>query len=349
MFQERHYCLTRARLATLLGVQIAEEPHYLHYQAYANTVPPRRPHETHFPSDEEVSVLFQQPFLPGTPRTPDRLTPVAHTIHLALRKSLLFRIGYNEGITALQQWLLLYILTGRDFDLVDFFICELEDVIMDGMTVHHRHPFAHWICWILAQLSQNVHMDELALSRTHFAVYSPTTPRDGHRGPRGQRRAQQVLDERALAEGRVADDPTAAEDASLAAAEAQLPHYLVTDSEDSEDDEDYIPTVTIPRGAHDDEAGSSGAARVPAPPVTAAQVTQPDSLATILQRLSDQQDRFAAAQLSMQAEQARQQEAQTLVLEGIQQQQEAMRLQLQQQSQIQQQMFTFFLGCFGQL
>ena len=102
MFQERHYRLTRARLATLLGVQIAEEPHYLHYMAYGNTVPPRRPHETLFPSDEEVSILFQQPFIPGTPRTPDRLTPVAHSIHLALRKSLLYRIGYNEGITALQ-------------------------------------------------------------------------------------------------------------------------------------------------------------------------------------------------------------------------------------------------------
>ena len=145
-------------------------------------------------------------------------------------------------------------------------------------------------------------MDERAQSRTHFAVYSPTTPRDGHRGPRGQHRARQVFDEQALAEDRVADDPTAAEDASLAAVEAQLPHYLVTDSEDSEDDEDYIPTVTIPRGAHDDEAGSSGAARAPAPPVSVAQVTQPNSLAAILLRLSDQQDRFAAAQLSMQAE-----------------------------------------------
>ena len=50
-----------------------------------------------------------------------------------------------------------------------------------------------------------------------------------------------------MAEGRVVDEPTAAEDASLAAAEAQLPHYLVTDSEDSEDDEDYIPTITVPR------------------------------------------------------------------------------------------------------
>jgi len=102
MFQQRHYRLTRARLATLLGVQIAEEPHFLNYQAYGNTVPPRHPHETHFPSDEEVSVLFQRPFLPGTARISDNLTPVAHTIHLTLRKSLLFRIGYNEGITALQ-------------------------------------------------------------------------------------------------------------------------------------------------------------------------------------------------------------------------------------------------------
>ena len=188
---------------------------------------------------------------------------------------------------------------------------------MDGMTVHRRHPFAHWICWILAQLSQNAHMDELAQSRTFFSFYSPSAPRDGRRGPRGQRRAQRILDERVLAEGTVADDPTATEDASLAAAEAQLPHYLVTDSEDSEDDEEYIPTVTVPRGAHDDGAGSFGAAQAPSPPVTTAQVTQPDSLAAILTRLSDQQDRFAAAQLSMQAEQARQQEAQTHVLEGI--------------------------------
>ena len=37
--------------------------------------------------------------------------------------------------TALQQWLLIYILGGLPFDIVDFFICELEDVIMEGLTV----------------------------------------------------------------------------------------------------------------------------------------------------------------------------------------------------------------------
>ena len=105
-----------------------------------------------------------------------------------------------------------------------------------------------------------------------------------------------------MAEGRIAVDPTAVEDASLAAAEAQLPHYLATDSEDSEDDKDYIPTVSVTRGAHDDEAGPSSGARASAPPVSAAQVTQPDSLAAILHRLTNQQDRFDTAQLNMQAE-----------------------------------------------
>ena len=40
--------------------------------------------------------------------------------------------------TALQQWLLIYILGGLPFDIVDFFICELEDVIMEGLTVTIR-------------------------------------------------------------------------------------------------------------------------------------------------------------------------------------------------------------------
>jgi hypothetical protein len=88
-------------------------------------------------------------------------------------------------------------------------------------------------------------MSQLEQSRTRFKVYSPTDPRDGRRGPRGQRRAQQILDERALAEFRVADDTKAVEDASLAAAEAQFPHYLTTDSEDSEDDDNFIPTIPV--------------------------------------------------------------------------------------------------------
>ena len=64
-------------------------------------------------------------------------------IHFALKRSLLFKIGYSEGITVFQQWLLIYILGGLPFDIVDFFICKLEDVIMEGLTLSRRQPYAH--------------------------------------------------------------------------------------------------------------------------------------------------------------------------------------------------------------
>jgi len=54
------------------------------------------------------------------------------------------------------------------------------------------------------------------------------------------------LDERALAEGRVRDEERAVEDAALDEAEAQLPEFLAVDADDSEDDEDYTPTIFVP-------------------------------------------------------------------------------------------------------
>jgi len=213
---------------------------------YGDFEPPRHPHQPYPPPAEEASILFVQPFLPGTLRLPDRLTLLAKTIHLDLRQSLLYRIGYNKGITALQQWLLIHILTGREFDIVDLFICELEEVIYDGMTAHRQQPFAHWISYILAQLGENAYMDELQRSRTSFKEYSPLAPRDGRCGPRGQRLAQRTLDERAVAEGRVRDEERAVEDADLDEAEAQLPGFLAVDTDDLKDDEDYTPTISVP-------------------------------------------------------------------------------------------------------
>ena len=125
-------------LADLLGVPHTAEPHSLHHLTYGDIDPPHRPHQPYPPPDEEASILFIQPFLPGTPRLPDRLTPLAETIHLALRRSLLYRLGYNEGLIALQQWLLIHILTGRHFDIVDLFIYESKEVIFDGMTAHRQ-------------------------------------------------------------------------------------------------------------------------------------------------------------------------------------------------------------------
>ena len=88
-------------------------------------------------------------------------------------------------------------------------------------------------------------INDLEISTTSFKDYSPTSPNDGRRGARGQRRAEQRLRERAQAEAVAAENPFAAANASLVAAEAQLPQFHATDLEDSEDDEDFNPTIPV--------------------------------------------------------------------------------------------------------
>jgi hypothetical protein len=51
------------------------------------------------PSDDEISFLFLQPFLPGTSRTPDRLTREAYVVHYALQRSILYRMGNAASLT----------------------------------------------------------------------------------------------------------------------------------------------------------------------------------------------------------------------------------------------------------
>jgi hypothetical protein len=50
-----------------------------------------------------------------------------------------------ESITSVQQWLLMYVMAIRLFDLVDILINEVEDVIMGGMGMTRQQSFAHWI------------------------------------------------------------------------------------------------------------------------------------------------------------------------------------------------------------
>ena len=63
---------------------------------------------------------------------------MAYTILMALRKTLLPRTGYPEGFTSLQQRIVLHILTHQPFDIVDFILAEIEDMITDGMGVGRR-------------------------------------------------------------------------------------------------------------------------------------------------------------------------------------------------------------------
>jgi hypothetical protein len=92
-------------------------------------------------------------------------------------------------------------------------------------------------------------------------------------------------------------DEATRQDATLVVVEAPLPRYFATDDESSSDDDDFVPApepVFRVRHAHDDEAGGSSLpgqreAESPIPPqITAAQVTQPDQLTTLIQTLAAQ-------------------------------------------------------------
>jgi hypothetical protein len=95
------------------------------------------------PSAEEISFLFLQPFVPGTPRTPDRLIREAYVVHYALRRSVVYRMGNTESLTGVQQLLLMYVMVKRPFDIVDIMISEIVDAIMDGMGMTRQQPFTH--------------------------------------------------------------------------------------------------------------------------------------------------------------------------------------------------------------
>jgi hypothetical protein len=207
---------------------------------------------------------------------------------------MLYRMGNAESLTGVQQWLLMYVMAKRPFDLVDILQAEIEDAIMDGMGMTRQQPFAHWISWLLSRLEAHRYVGMLESSKFVLPTYHPPMPGDRRRGPRGLRRAEETLHARAAAEAVM--DEAARQNATLAAAEAPLPQHFARDDESSSDDEDFTPAlepVFRVRRSHDNEAGGSTLlgqreAESPVPTIIAAQVTQPDQLTSLIQATAAQ-------------------------------------------------------------
>jgi hypothetical protein len=353
MFMGQQQRLNREGISELLQVDLHDDS--IHYLAYPDVEPPRRAHSPVLPSDDEISFLFQQLFLPGTPRTPDHLIREAYVVHYALRRSVLYRMGNTESLTGEQQLLLMYVMAKHPFDLVDIMLAEIEDAIMDGMGMTRQQPFAHWISWLLSRLEAQRYVGMLESSKFVFPTYQPPMLGDRRRGPRGLRRAEETL--LALEAAEAVMDEAARQDATLAAAEAPLPQYFATDDESSSDDEDFTPApepVFRVRRTHEDEAGGSTLlgqreAESPVPTITTAQVSQPDQLTTLIQTMAAQTQRTLQVQQQMHAQFQQYQESQQVIFQGIRQQQEAERQQMLQHKMMTSQMFTFMSGCLGQL
>jgi hypothetical protein len=53
----------------------------------------------------------------------------AYVVHYALWRSVLYRMGNAESLTGVHQWLLMYVMAKRPFDIVDIMVAEIEDAI----------------------------------------------------------------------------------------------------------------------------------------------------------------------------------------------------------------------------
>jgi hypothetical protein len=105
----------------------------LHSLCYGTSDPPRRPHGGVAPATAHVAALFRPPFTDGSRRSPANFTPATKYLYQVMRRTLLPRMGYRESTTHIQLWLLGALISHSEFDVVDFLICEIEDMVLDGL------------------------------------------------------------------------------------------------------------------------------------------------------------------------------------------------------------------------
>jgi hypothetical protein len=70
----------------------------IHQLCFGQTPSPRRPHDGAVPPTDLVRLCFREPFSEGSRRTPASLTPIARVLDAIVRRTLLLRLGYQEGL-----------------------------------------------------------------------------------------------------------------------------------------------------------------------------------------------------------------------------------------------------------
>ena len=101
------------------------------------------------PPIDLVRHCFKEPFGEGSHRNPSDLTPIARVLEAIMRRTLLPRMGYREGLTRIQLWLLNAMMQQTVFDVWDLLLSEMEDTIAEGFKGHRQLPYAHWITFII--------------------------------------------------------------------------------------------------------------------------------------------------------------------------------------------------------
>ena len=86
-------------------------------------------------------------------------------------------MGYHEGLTRIQLWLLNSLIQQIVFDIWDLILFEMEDTLAEGFRGHRQLPYAHWITFFIHRVV-TVRPHEMLVeylgATTEFPAYNMT-------------------------------------------------------------------------------------------------------------------------------------------------------------------------------
>jgi hypothetical protein len=96
-FRGRDRRLYSTRVREIVRLPASETK--IHQLCFGQTAPLRRPHGGTVPPTDMIRPCFREPFGEGSRRTPASLTLLARVLDAIVRRTLLLRLGYREGLT----------------------------------------------------------------------------------------------------------------------------------------------------------------------------------------------------------------------------------------------------------
>ena len=66
-----------------------------------------------------------------------------------MRRTLLPRMGYHEGLTRIQLWLLNSLIQQTILDIWHLILSEMEDTLTECFRGHKQLTYAHWITFLI--------------------------------------------------------------------------------------------------------------------------------------------------------------------------------------------------------
>jgi hypothetical protein len=108
-FRGRDRRLYSTRVREILRLPASETK--IHQLCFGQTAPPRCPHGGTVPPIYMIRPCFHELFGEGSRRTPASLTPLVRVLDAIVRRTLLPRLGYREGLTRMQLWVVHHLIS----------------------------------------------------------------------------------------------------------------------------------------------------------------------------------------------------------------------------------------------